>query len=99
MKYTHVPRRASETVGPRERPFANAQVFETQALRICGQVRQLAQSSVSVSVECINQGFIVQSPRKGPQCTVVECDLNVASNIKPAAKIFAEGVEHLFDAC
>ena len=23
----------------------------------------------------------------------------VAANIKPAAKIFAEGVEHLFDAC
>jgi hypothetical protein len=52
-----------------------------------------------MSMEGIDQGFIIESPRKGPQRTVVECDLNVASDIKPAAKIFAEGVEHLLDAC
>ena len=33
-------------------------------------------------MKCIGQGFVIEGVGRRPQCAVVECDLNVASDIK-----------------
>ena len=61
--------------------------------------RELAQTSVCMAVEAVDEGFVVELSSKGPKSTVVERCLELTTDVEAATLVLPKHIKHLFDAC